>query len=192
MAYKKNPMRSERMCSLARFVMAQPQAAAQTAATQWLERTLDDSAVRRLILPQAFLATDAILRIYLNVVPGIVVNTAIIDRTVRRELPFMATENLMMAAVKAGADRQDVHEVIREKSMEAVKAYKSGESADIDLLDRLKQTATFANVDLESAMNASDYVGRSAQQVDEFIATEVEPIRKRYPQLLSQMAELHV
>jgi adenylosuccinate lyase len=192
MAYKKNPMRSERMCSLARFVMAQPQAAAQTAATQWLERTLDDSAVRRLILPQAFLATDAILRIYLNVVPGIVVNTAIIDRTVRRELPFMATENLMMAAVKAGADRQDVHEVIREKSMEAVKAYKSGESADIDLLDRLKQTATFANVDLESAMNASDYVGRSGQQVDEFIATEVEPIRKRYPQLLSQMAELHV
>ena len=145
-----------------------------------------------MILPQAFLATDAILRIYLNVVPGIVVNTAIIDRTVRRELPFMATENLMMAAVKAGADRQDVHEVIREKSMEAVKAYKSGESADIDLLDRLKQTATFANVDLESAMNASDYVGRSGQQVDEFIATEVEPIRKRYPQLLSQMAELHV
>ena len=192
MAYKKNPMRSERMCSLARFVMAQPQAAAQTAATQWLERTLDDSAVRRLILPQAFLATDAILRIYLNVVPGIVVNTAIIDRTVRRELPFMATENLMMAAVKAGADRQDVHEVIREKSMEAVKAYKSGESAEIDLLDRLKTTPTFANVDLESAMNPADYIGRSGQQVDEFIATEVEPIRKRYPQLLSQMAELHV
>jgi adenylosuccinate lyase len=192
MAYKKNPMRSERMCSLARFVMAQPQAAAQTAATQWLERTLDDSAVRRLILPQAFLATDAILRIYLNVVPGIVVNTSIIERNVRRELPFMATENLMMAAVKAGADRQDVHEVIREKSMEAVNAYKSGESADIDLLDRLKQTATFANVDLESAMNASDYVGRSGQQVDEFIATQVEPVRKRYPQLLRQNAELHV
>jgi adenylosuccinate lyase len=192
MAYKKNPMRSERMCSLARFVMAQPQAAAHTAATQWLERTLDDSAVRRLILPQAFLATDAILRIYLNVVPGIVVNTSIIERNVRRELPFMATENLMMAAVKAGADRQDVHEVIREKSMEAVNAYKSGESADIDLLDRLKQTATFANVDLESAMNASDYVGRSGQQVDEFIATQVEPVRKRYPQLLRQNAELHV
>lgn len=192
MAYKKNPMRSERMCSLARFVMAQPQAAAQTAATQWLERTLDDSAVRRLILPQAFLATDAILRIYLNVVPGIVVNTAIIDRTVRREIPFMATENLMMAAVKAGADRQDVHEVIREKSMEAVKAYKSGESADIDLLDRLKTTPTFANVDLESAMNPADYIGRSAEQVTEFIASEVDPIRQRYPHLMQQKAELHV
>lgn len=192
MAYKKNPMRSERMCSLARFVMAQPQAAAQTAATQWLERTLDDSALRRLILPQAFLATDAILRIYLNVVPGIVVNTSIIERNVRRELPFMATENLMMAAVKAGADRQDVHEVIREKSMEAVKAYKSGESAEIDLLDRLKTTPTFANVDLESAMNPADYIGRSGQQVDEFIATQVEPIRERYPHLLSQKAELHV
>ena len=185
-------MRSERMCSLARFVMAQPQAAAQTAATQWLERTLDDSAVRRLILPQAFLATDAILRIYLNVVPGIVVNTSIIERNVRRELPFMATENLMMAAVKAGADRQDVHEVIREKSMEAVKAYKSGESAEIDLLDRLKTTQTFANVDLESALNPADYIGRSGQQVDEFIATQVEPIRERYPHLLRQQADLHV
>lgn len=192
MAYKKNPMRSERMCSLARFVMAQPQAAAQTAATQWLERTLDDSAVRRLILPQAFLATDAILRIYLNVVPGIIVNTSIIERNVRRELPFMATENLMMAAVKAGGDRQDVHEVIREKSMEAVNAYKSGQSAEIDLLERLKSTPTFANVDLESAMNPADYIGRSAEQVSDFIAAHVNPIRNRYPDLLKQKADLHV
>lgn len=192
MAYKKNPMRSERMCSLARFVMAQPQAAAQTAATQWLERTLDDSAVRRLILPQAFLATDAILRIYLNVVPGIIVNTSIIERNVRRELPFMATENLMMAAVKAGGDRQDVHEVIREKSMEAVNAYKSGQSAEIDLLERLKSTPTFANVDLESAMNPADYIGRSAEQVSDFIAAHVDPIRNRYPDLLKQKADLHV
>ncbi|MFM7132222.1 MAG: adenylosuccinate lyase, partial [bacterium] len=192
MAYKKNPMRSERLCSLARFVMAQPQAAAQTAATQWLERTLDDSAVRRLILPQAFLATDAMIKIYLNVVPGLVVNTAIIDRNVRRELPFMATENLMMAAVKAGADRQDVHEVIREQSMAAIKAYKSGESAEIDLLERLKSTETFGRVDLESAMNAADYIGRSAEQVDEFIAGQVEPVRQRYPQLLGQQAQLHV
>jgi adenylosuccinate lyase len=192
MAYKKNPMRSERLCSLARFVMAQPQAAAQTAATQWLERTLDDSAVRRLILPQAFMATDAMMKIYLNVVPGLVVNTAIIDRNVRRELPFMATENLMMAAVKAGADRQDVHEVIREQSMAAIKAYKSGESAEIDLLDRLKSTETFGQVDLESAMNAADYIGRSAEQVDEFIAGQVEPVRQRYPHLLKQVAQLHV
>ncbi|MFM7592655.1 MAG: adenylosuccinate lyase [Isosphaeraceae bacterium] len=192
MAYKKNPMRSERLCSLARFVMAQPQAGAQTAATQWLERTLDDSAVRRLILPQAFLATDAMIKIYLNVVPGLVVNTAIIDRNVRRELPFMATENLMMAAVKAGADRQDVHEVIREQSMAAIKAYKSGESAEIDLLERLKSTETFGRVDLESAMNAADYIGRSAEQVDEFIAGQVEPVRQRYPQLLGQQAQLHV
>jgi adenylosuccinate lyase len=192
MAYKKNPMRSERICSLARFVMAQPQAAAQTAATQWLERTLDDSAVRRLILPQAFLATDAILRIYLNVVPGLVVNTAIIDRNVRRELPFMATENLMMAAVKAGADRQDVHEVIREQSMVAIKAYKSGETGEIDLLDRLQTTSAFASVDMESALNAADYIGRSSEQVDEFIASQVDPVRQRYPNLLRQNAELHV
>jgi adenylosuccinate lyase len=192
MAYKKNPMRSERICSLARFVMAQPQAAAQTAATQWLERTLDDSAVRRLILPQAFLATDAILRIYLNVVPGLVVNTAIIDRNVRRELPFMATENLMMAAVKAGADRQDVHEVIREQSMAAIKAYKSGETGEIDLLDRLQTTSVFASVDMESALNAADYIGRSSEQVDEFIASQVDTVRQRYPNLLRQNAELHV
>lgn len=192
MAYKKNPMRSERLCSLARFVLSLPQAAAATAATQWLERTLDDSAVRRLILPQAFLATDAMLRIYLNVVPGLVVNTAIIDRNVRRELPFMATENLMMAAVKAGADRQDVHEVIREKSIEAVTAYKAGETAEIDLMDRLKATPTFANVDLEAAMNPADYVGRSARQVEEFVRTQVGPIRNRYPQFLKQSAELHV
>lgn len=192
MAYKKNPMRSERLCSLARFVLSLPQAAAATAATQWLERTLDDSAVRRLILPQAFLATDAMLRIYLNVVPGIVVNTAIIDRNVRRELPFMATENLMMAAVKAGADRQDVHEVIREKSIEAVTAYKAGETGEIDLMDKLRATPTFAGVDLDAALNPAEYVGRSARQVDDFIAREVEPVRKRYPQLLSQSAELHV
>ncbi len=111
MAYKRNPMRAERMCSIARFAMALPAAASQTAATQWLERTLDDSAVRRMVLPQAFLAVDALLTLYLNVVPGLVVNPPVIARHVASELPFMATENLMMAAVQLGGDRQDLHEV---------------------------------------------------------------------------------
>jgi adenylosuccinate lyase len=119
MAYKRNPMRAERMCSLARFVLSLPAAASQTAATQWLERTLDDSAVRRLIIPQSFLAVDAILNLYLNVVPGIVVHPAMIAGHVARELPFMATENILMAAVQAGGDRQDLHERIRAHSLAA-------------------------------------------------------------------------
>ena len=138
MAYKRNPMRAERMCSLARFVLALPAAASQTAATQWLERTLDDSAIRRLIVPQAFLAVDAILNLYLNIVPGLVVHPAVIARHVAEQLPFMATENLLMAAVQAGGDRQDLHERIRVHALAAAERLKDG-AADNDLIDRIRK-----------------------------------------------------
>ena len=164
MAYKRNPMRAERLCSLARFVMAMPAAAAQTAATQWLERTLDDSAVRRLTLPQAFLAVDAILNLYLNVVPGMVVHPAVIGRHVAEELPFMATENLLMAAVQAGGDRQDLHERIRVHAMAAAARLKDG-AADNDLLDRIKADPAFPPLDLDDVLDpaatSADRSGRS-------------------------------
>ncbi len=180
MAYKRNPMRAERMCSLARFVLAMPAAAAQTAATQWLERTLDDSAVRRLTLPQAFLAVDAILNLYLDVVPGLVVRPSVIARHVAEHLPFMATENLLMAGVQAGGDRQALHERIRIHSIAAADRLKEG-AADNDLLDRIRSDAAFPKLDLAEVLDPSRYTGRSARQVEEFLAAEVEPIRRRYP-----------
>jgi len=191
MAYKRNPMRAERMCSIARFAMALPAAAAQTAATQWLERTLDDSAVRRLVLPQGFLAVDALLTLYLNVVPGLVVNPPVIARHVAAELPFMATENLMMAAVRQGADRQDVHERIRTHSLAAAARIKQGDGTN-DLIDRLTGDPTFAGVDLAAVLDARQFVGRSPEQVDAFLAKEVEPIRARHPEGLGQRRDVHV
>lgn len=192
MAYKRNPMRAERLCSLSRFVMGLPAMAADTAATQWFERTLDDSAVRRLYLPQAFLCADAVLRITLNLANGLVVNRPVIARNVREYLPYMATENLMMAAVQAGADRQEVHEVVRQHSHAVTDRIKLGEGSATELLDRLKQEASFAKVDFDAALNPRDYVGRSPEQVDEFVAGEIAPIRKRYAKVLGQTAELHV
>jgi adenylosuccinate lyase len=180
MAYKRNPMRAERMCSLARFVSTLPAAASQTASTQWLERTLDDSAVRRLIIPQAFLGVDAILNLYLNIVPGLVVHPAVIARHVAAELPFMATENLLMAAVQAGGDRQDLHERIRVHALAAAERLKDG-AADNDLIDRIRADRAFPPVDLDRVMDPRHFVGRSARQVDEFIIREIEPIRRRYP-----------
>ena len=191
MAYKRNPMRAERMCSIARFAMALPAAAAQTAATQWLERTLDDSAVRRMVLPQAFLAVDALLTLYLNVVPGLVVNPPVIARHVAAELPFMATENLMMAAVQLGGDRQDLHERIRTHSLAAAARIKQGDGLN-DLAERLAQDPAFRGVDLDSVLDARRFVGRSAEQVDAFLAREVEPIRRRYPGRLGQRRDVHV
>ena len=180
MAYKRNPMRAERLCSLARFVLALPAAAGQTAATQWLERTLDDSAVRRLTLPQSFLAVDAILNLYLNVVPGLVVNPSVIARHLAEELPFMATENLLMAAVQAGGDRQDLHERIRVHALAAADRIKAG-AADNDLLDRIKADPAFPPLDFDDVLDPCRYIGRSVRQVEEFLAREVEPIRRRYP-----------
>jgi adenylosuccinate lyase len=191
MAYKRNPMRAERMCSIARFAMALPAAASQTAATQWLERTLDDSAVRRLVLPQAFLAVDALLTLYLNVVPGLVVNAPVIARYVAAELPFMATENLMMAAVQLGGDRQDLHEAIRTHSLAAAARIKQGDGVN-DLAERLAHDPAFQGVDFAAVLDPRQFVGRSPEQVDAFLAREVEPIRRRYPGLLGQRRDVHV
>jgi len=191
MAYKRNPMRAERMCSIARFAMALPAAAAQTAATQWLERTLDDSAVRRMVLPQAFLAVDALLTLYLNVVPGLVVNPPVIARHVAAELPFMATENLMMAAVRLGGDRQDLHERIRTHSLAAAARIKQGDGIN-DLTDRLAEDPAFRGIDLAAVLDARQFVGRSPEQVDAFLSREVEPIRRRHPDRLGQRRDVHV
>ncbi len=188
MAYKRNPMRSERMCGLARFVMSLCSSAAQTTATQWMERTLDDSANRRLTIPQAFLATDAILILYRNVVDGLVVYPKVIARHLDEELPFMATEEIMMAGVRAGGDRQDLHERIRVHSVEAAKMVKEHGRSN-DLMDRLKADPAFANVDLTSALDASRFVGRAPEQVDAFIAEIIDPIRQRYAGELNRSAD---
>jgi adenylosuccinate lyase len=191
MAYKRNPMRSERVCALARFVISLQSSAAQTAAVQWMERTLDDSANRRLVIPQAFLATDAILILLENVASGLVVYSNVIARNLAEELPFMASENLLMAAVAAGGDRQDLHERIRRHSLDAARAVKQ-EGRPNDLLDRLAKDPAFAKVDVSAAMEPAQFVGRAPQQVDEFIAAVVEAIRKRYSGQRGLSAEVKV
>lgn len=191
MAYKRNPMRAERMCSLARFVISLAPGMINTAATQWMERTLDDSAIRRLILPQAFLGIDAILALYNNVVPGLVVHPPVIARHIAEQLPFMATENLLMAAVRAGGDRQALHERIRVHSLAAAERLKEGAS-DNDLIDRVKADPAFPSLDLEGEMEPSKFVGRSPRQVEEFIEAEIEPIRRRYPNRAAASAEVRV
>jgi adenylosuccinate lyase len=179
MAYKRNPMRSERMCGLARFVMSLQSSAAQTMAVQWMERTLDDSANRRLTIPQAFLATDAILILYGNIVDGLVVYPQMIEQHLRDELPFMATEEILMAGVQAGGDRQELHERIRLHSQAAASEMKEHGRSN-DLLERLRADPLFAQVDLRSALEPSRFIGRAPQQVDRFVAEVVAPIRERY------------
>lgn len=175
MAYKRNPMRCERICSLSRYLMADAMNAPMTASTQWLERTLDDSANRRISLPEGFLCADAVLRLAQNVTDGLHVNEKIVERTVREYLPFIATENLMMEAVKRGGDRQQLHEIIRRCSMEATARMKNGE--DCDLLARLAKEQEFGLT--EDEMNAlltpANYIGRCPEQVDAFLR-EVEPL----------------
>ena len=178
MAYKRNPMRSERMCSLARFAMSLQAGADATMATQWMERTLDDSAIRRLTLPQGFLAIDACLILYRNITDGLVVYPNVISRQLNSELPFMATEAILMAGVQAGGDRQTLHEQIRVHSQEAADAVKQQGKSN-DLISRLKTDDSFAAVDLEGTLDASLYIGRAPEQVDAFVADQVEPIRKR-------------
>ncbi|MDH3719694.1 MAG: adenylosuccinate lyase [Planctomycetota bacterium] len=179
MAYKRNPMRSERICALARYAISLQSNAAHTLATQWMERTLDDSANRRLVLPQAFLATDAVLQLYQNVAGGLVVYPQVIGRILAEELPFMATENILMAAVRAGGDRQELHERIRQHSQEAARAIKEQGRAN-DLLQRLTQDEAFAGVDLQAAADPMQFVGRAPEQVDQFVAEVVEPLREKY------------
>ncbi|HEY7428269.1 MAG TPA: adenylosuccinate lyase [Gemmataceae bacterium] len=191
MAYKRNPMRAERLCGLARFLTSLSISAAQTAATQWLERTLDDSVNRRLTLPQAFLTADAVLRLALNLSNGLIVNPEVIERNVAEILPYMATENILMAAVARGGDRQQVHERIRRHSHDVTAALKAGADKN-DLLDRLKADPLLASVDFNAVLDRGQFVGRAPQQVDEFIAQEIEPIRQRYRHLQGQNDEISV
>ena len=169
MAYKRNPMRSERICSLSRYLMADAQNAAMTASVQWLERTLDDSANRRISLPEGFLCADAILRLMQNVTDGLHVNEKVVDATVREYLPFIATENLMMEGVKRGGNRQDLHEIIRTCSMEATARMKEGEKCD--LLRRLAAQPAFhmTEEEMEAVLTPSAYIGRCPEQVDAFL-----------------------
>ncbi len=175
MAYKRNPMRSERICSLARYLMADAMNAPMTAAAQWMERTLDDSANRRISMPEGFLCADAILRLAQNVTSGLVVNRQVIDKAVREYLPFIATENLMMEAVKRGGDRQEVHEMIRRCSHAAAAKMKEGEPCD--LLHRLASEPRFgmSGDELSALLQPENYIGRCPEQVDAFLA-KVRPL----------------
>ena len=175
MAYKRNPMRSERICSLARYLMADAMNAPMTAAAQWLERTLDDSANRRISMPEGFLCADAILRLAQNVTDGLHVNEKIVEKTVNEYLPFIATENLMMEAVKRGGNRQEIHEIIRKCSMEATTKMKNG--GKCDLLGRLAEEETFglSEAEMKEILKADKYIGRCSEQVEEFVA-KVEPL----------------
>jgi adenylosuccinate lyase len=191
MAYKRNPMRSERICSLARFAISLQSSAANTMATQWMERTLDDSANRRLVLPQAFLAVDAVLVLCQNVASGLVVYPNVIARNLGEELPFMASENILMAAVAAGGDRQQLHERIRQHSQAAASVVKN-EGRPNDLIQRLQSDQAFAGLDFDATMNPSQFVGRAPQQVDEFLTEIVTPIRQRYPEAAAIQADVTV
>ncbi len=177
MAYKRNPMRCERVCSLARYLMSLTANAPMTASVQWMERTLDDSANRRIALPEAFLCADAILRLISNIAGGLRVNEKIIDRTIREYMPFMATENLMMEAVKRGGDRQKLHEIIRTRSMEATARMKEGEPCD--LLERLASEEAFGMTEdeMRAALEPGRYIGRCPEQVENLVS-QIRPLLK--------------
>lgn len=193
MAYKRNPMRSERIASLARFVMVDAMNPAITSATQWFERTLDDSANKRLSVPEAFLAIDGILDLYLNVVDGLVVYPKVIEKRLMSELPFMATENIMMDAVKAGGDRQVLHEKIRKLSMQAGENVKK-EGLENNLLELIAADPAFNMTleELQKTMEPKKYVGRSEEQVEEFIRDVIQPILEENKDLLGLTAEINV
>ncbi|QKK06842.1 MAG: adenylosuccinate lyase [Planctomycetota bacterium] len=198
MPYKRNPMRCERICGLTRFVMNLVGNAYDTAATQWLERTLDDSSNRRLSLPEAFLALDGALDLMHNVASGLVVHEATVRKNLMAELPFMATENILMACVKLGADRQDYHERIRQHAQEAGMRVKQ-EGLDNDLLDRLRADPAFkskadggmlsADLDWEGVMDPMNYIGRSVEQTERFIKDVVEPLREQYAEAIGKLGE---
>ena len=193
MAYKRNPMRSERIASLADFVMSNTMNPAFVASTQWFERTLDDSANKRLSVPEGFLAVDGILDLYLNVVDGLVVYPKVIESHLLRELPFMATENIMMDAVKAGGDRQELHERIRIHSMDAGRVVKE-EGKENDLLDRIAADPAFGMTrdQLEKIMKPENFVGRAPEQTEEFLEEEVRPLLEENRDQLGMKAEIHV
>lgn len=193
MAYKRNPMRSERIASLARYVIADATNPAVTAATQWFERTLDDSANKRISIPEAFLATDAILELYINIVSRLVVYPKMIEKRLNDELPFMATENILMAAVKKGGDRQELHERIRQHSMAAGKVVKV-EGKPNDLLERIAADPAFGMTieELRAELVPQNFVGRAPQQVAQFLQNDVQPILDRYRDLLGLEVEIKV
>ncbi|MBQ1441403.1 MAG: adenylosuccinate lyase [Clostridia bacterium] len=193
MAYKRNPMRSERIASLARYVMVDALNPAITTATQWFERTLDDSANKRISVPEAFLAVDGILSLYLNVVDGLVVYPKVINQRLMKELPFMATENIMMDAVKRGGNRQELHERIRIHSMEAGRQVKV-EGMENDLLERIAADETFGVTldELKNILDPAKYVGRSPEQVTEFLSECVNPILEQYKDELGVTVEINV
>lgn len=193
MAYKRNPMRSERICSIARYVMSLPTNSAMTSSSQWFERTLDDSANRRIVNAQAFLATDAILNIYMNVAENLVVYEKVIAKHIQAELPFMATENIMMECVKAGGNRQELHEVIRQLSMEAGKNVKV-EGKENNLIELIKAEPLFsaAKDKMEEILDAKNFVGRAPSQTVEFIENEIQPILDRHKNLLGERGEVNV
>ncbi len=193
MAYKRNPMRSERIASLSRFVICDALNPAITSAAQWFERTLDDSANKRLSVPEGFLAVDGILDLMLNVVDGLVVYPKVIEKHLLAELPFMATENIMMDAVKAGGDRQELHERIRELSMEAGRNVKV-EGKENNLLELIAADPAFNLTleELQKAMDPARYVGRAPRQVEVFLRENVAPLLENYKDLLGMKAEIHV
>ena len=193
MAYKRNPMRSERMASLADFVMSDMMNPMLVASTQWFERTLDDSANKRLSIPEGFLAVDGILDLYLNVVDGLVVYPKVIEKHLMAELPFMATENIMMDAVKAGGDRQELHERIRQLSMEAGRNVKE-QGLDNNLLELIAADPSFGLSldDLKKAMDPARYVGRAPRQVEEFLEEVIKPVLAENKELLGVKAEINV
>lgn len=193
MAYKRNPMRSERIASLSRYVMADVTNTMFTSAGQWFERTLDDSANKRISIPEGFLATDGILDLVLNVVDGLVVYDKVIEKRLMSELPFMATENIMMDAVKAGGDRQELHEKIRQLSMEAGRNVKE-RGLENNLLDLIAEDGEFPMTleELKSIMEPSRYIGRSASQVEEFVRETIEPILNENQEVLGVKAEINV
>ncbi len=193
MAYKRNPMRSERIASLSDYVMSDLMNPMLVASTQWFERTLDDSANKRLSIPEGFLAIDGILDLYLNVVDGLVVYPKVIEKHLMAELPFMATENIMMDAVKAGGDRQELHEKIRQLSMQAGKAVKE-EGKDNNLLELIAADPEFhmSLEDLKASMKPEKYVGRAPKQVEEFVEEVIQPILDANRELLGMTAEIKV
>ena len=193
MAYKRNPMRSERITSLARYVISDLTNPAMTAATQWLERTLDDSANKRISIAEGFLATDAILELYINIVEKIVVYPKMIEKRLLSELPFMATENILMESVKRGGDRQALHEKIRVHSMEAGKVVKL-EGGENDLVDRIASDDAFpmTKEEILAVMKPENYIGRAPQQVTEFLENEIYPIIRENSSLLGMNVEINV
>jgi len=193
MAYKRNPMRSERIASLARYVVADALNPAMTMATQWFERTLDDSANKRISVPEAFLAVDGILNLYGNVADGLVVYPKVIEQHMLRELPFMATENIMMDAVKRGGNRQELHEHIRVHSMEAARVVKE-QGGENDLLERIAGDPVFGVTlpELREILQPAKYVGRAPQQTGEFLAESVAPVLEKYSDVKSGTAEITV